>query len=161
VEAGLVGDSKESLQALLPLLHRNGKRGFLERAQRGMRNWRESLERQTAPLSTPMKPQLVAAELSKRLPADAIVNCDSGTVATWWARHILAKRGQKHTVSGTLASMACGLPYAIAAQIAFPDRMCVTFIGDGGFAMLLGELATAVRYRLPLKIVVLKNNSLE
>jgi pyruvate dehydrogenase (quinone) len=107
-----------------------------------------------------MKPQVVAAELGKRLPSDAIVNCDSGTIATWWARHIPVKRGQKHTISGNLATMACGLPYTIASQIAFPERLCVGFVGDGGFSMLMGEFVTAVRYKLPIKIVVIKNNSL-
>ena len=88
------------------------------------------------------------------------MNCDSGTITTWWARHIPVKRGQKHTVSGNLATMACGLPYTIASQIAYPERLCVGFVGDGGFTMLMGEFVTAVRYRLPIKIVVIKNNSL-
>ena len=72
-----------------------------------------------------MKPQVVVAELGKRLPDDAIVNCDSGTIATWWARHVPVKTGQLHTISGNLATMACGLPYTIASQIAYPDRLCV------------------------------------
>jgi len=107
-----------------------------------------------------MKPQVIAAELGKRLPENAIINCDSGTGATWWARHIPARRGQMHSVSGNLATMACGLPYIIAAQIAYPDRMCVGFVGDGGFTMLMGDFVTAVKYKLPIKIVVVKNNSL-
>jgi pyruvate dehydrogenase (quinone)/pyruvate oxidase len=107
-----------------------------------------------------MKPQVIAAELGKRLRDDAIVACDSGTIATWWARHIPAKRGQMHTLSGNLATMAPGLPYAIAAQIAFPDRQVIAFVGDGGFTMLMGELATAVKYRLPIKIVIIKNDVL-
>jgi len=109
---------------------------------------------------TPMKPQVVAHELGTRLREDAIVSCDSGTITTWWARHIPVKRGQMHSVSGNLASMANGLPYAIAAQIAFPNRQCVAFVGDGGFSMLMAEFATAVKYRLPVKIVVVKNNTL-
>jgi len=107
-----------------------------------------------------MKPQVVAHELGTRLREDAIVSCDSGTITTWWARHIPVKRGQMHSVSGNLASMANGLPYAIAAQIAFPNRQCVAFVGDGGFSMLMAEFATAVKYRLPVKIVVVKNNTL-
>src|SRR6202007_2085168 len=70
------------------------------------------------------------------------------------------KRGQLHSVSGTLATMACGLPYTIAAQVAHPDRMCVGFVGDGGFSMLMPEFVTAVKYKLPIKIVIVKNNSL-
>ena len=107
-----------------------------------------------------VKPQVVAHELCKRLPDNAIVSCDSGTITTWWARHIRSKRGQMHSVSGTLATMACGLPYTIAAQIAYPDRPCIGFVGDGGFSMLMCEFLTAVKYQLPIKIVIIKNNVL-
>src|SRR5438034_10810678 len=108
----------------------------------------------------PMKPQVVAWELGKHLADNAIVSCDSGTIATWWARQIPAKRGQMHSLSGNLATMAPGLPYAIAAQIAYPDRQCVAFVGDGGFSMLMAELATCVKYRLPVKVFVVKNDTL-
>ena len=160
VEVGLVGDSRRTLQALLPLLPRNEDRRFLEKAQEGMREWRELMEERGTRPETPMKPQVVAWELGKRLADDAIVSCDSGTVATWFARQIPARRGQMYSLSGTLASMANGLPYAIAAQIAYPDRQCVAFVGDGGFSMLMAELATAVKYELPIKVVVIKNNTL-
>src|SRR5204862_8284852 len=76
------------------------------------------------------------------------------------ARQIRARRGQMHSVSGTLASMGNGLPYSIAAQIAYPDRQCVAFVGDGGFSMLMAEFATCVQYKLPVKVVVIKNNTL-
>ena len=108
----------------------------------------------------PMKPQVVAHELGSRLRDDAIVTSDSGTIATWWARNIPARRGQKFSLSGNLASMANGLPYAIAAQVAFPDRQCVAFVGDGGFSMLMAEFATCVKYKLPVKVIVIKNNAL-
>ncbi len=159
VEAGLVGDCRRTLRELLPLLKSHRKR-FLEQAQAGMRDWNRLMEKQAAAAAMPMKPQFVAAELGKRLPHDAVVNCDSGTIATWWARHIPVKRGQLHTVSGNLATMACGLPYTIASQIAYPNRLCVGFVGDGGFSMLMADFATAVKYKLPVKIVILKNNSL-
>jgi len=103
---------------------------------------------------------VVAHELGKRLRDDAIVTCDSGTIATWWARHIPARRGQKHTLSGNLATMAPGLPYAIGAQIAYPDRQVVAFVGDGGFSMLMADFVTAVKYNLPIKVVIIKNNYL-
>ncbi|MCU1338153.1 MAG: pyruvate oxidase [Bryobacterales bacterium] len=160
IEAALVGDCKLSLNALRPLLKRNSKRSFLHDAQHGMREWRKLMERHETVMSTPMKPQLLAAELGKQLADDAIVNCDSGSVTVWWARHVLVRQGQSHTVSGNLASMACGLPYTIAAQLAYPDRQCVAFVGDGGFSMLMGELATAVKYKLPIKVIVVKNNML-
>lgn len=160
VEVGLVGDSRRTLQKLLPLLVRNEDRGFLEKAQENMRDWRKLMEEQGTWDDMPMKPQVVAWELGKRLRDDAIVSCDSGTITSWYARHIPARRGQMFSLSGTLASMANGLPYTIAAQIAYPKRQCVGFVGDGGFTMLMGELATAVKYQLPIKIVVVKNNSL-
>jgi len=118
------------------------------------------MKKQASASSKPMKPQVVAWELGKRLDDDAIISCDSGTIATWFARHIPVKRRQKHSLSGTLATMANGLPYTIAAQIAYPDRQCIGFVGDGGFTMLMGEFATAVKYELPIKIVVVKNNTL-
>jgi pyruvate dehydrogenase (quinone)/pyruvate oxidase len=148
------------LRELIPILTRKEGRKFLEAAQAGMKDWRELMEKQAARADKPMKPQVVAWELGKRLTNDAIVSCDSGTITTWWARHIPARRGQMHSVSGNLASMACGLPYAIAAQAAFPERQCVAFVGDGGFSMLMADFATAVKYKLPIKVVIVKNNTL-
>ena len=160
IEVGLVGDSRATLRELLPLLKKNKHRGFLEDAQKGMKEWRELMDAQASRLDLPMKPQVVAWELGKRLRDDAIISCDSGTNTSWFARHIPIKRGQMCSLSGNLATMACGLPYTIAAQIAYPQRQCVGFVGDGGFTMLMGEFATAVKYRLPVKVVIVKNNSL-
>jgi pyruvate dehydrogenase (quinone) len=160
VEVGLVGDSRNTLSELIPLLKRKEDRSFLQAAQAGMKDWWEVMEKRATRSDKPMKPQVVAWELGKRLRDDAIVSCDSGTIATWWARHILARRGQMHTLSGNLATMAPGLPYAIAAQIAFPSRQCVAFVGDGGFSMLMADFVTAVKYKLPIKVVIIKNNTL-
>src|SRR5262245_54388947 len=160
IEVGLIGDSQLTLAALLPLLRRKSERGALEGAQRGMEKWRARMLERATRRDKPMKPQVVAHELGQRLRHDAIVTCDSGTIATWWARHIPAKRGQMHTLSGNLATMANGLPYAIAAQIAYPQRQVVAFVGDGGFSMLMAELATCVKYQLPVKVFIVKNNTL-
>jgi pyruvate dehydrogenase (quinone)/pyruvate oxidase len=160
VEVGLIGDSRRTLSELLPMLKRNEHRKFLEHAQRDMQEWWQLIEERGTRPDVPMKPQVVAWELGKRLRDDAIVCCDSGTIATWWARQIRAKRGQMYSLSGMLASMGNGLPYAIAAQIAYPGRQCVAFVGDGGFSMLMAELATCVKYKLPIKIVIVKNNTL-
>jgi pyruvate dehydrogenase (quinone)/pyruvate oxidase len=135
-EVGLAGDSKRALQKLLPLLRRNTDRSFLKKAQRGMKKWWELMEERGTRDDKPMKPQVVAWELSKYLRDDAIVSSDSGTIATWFARQIQVRRGQMYSLSGTLATMANGLPYTIAAQIAYPERQCVAFVGDGGFSML-------------------------
>jgi pyruvate dehydrogenase (quinone)/pyruvate oxidase len=160
VEVGLIGDSRNTLRELIPLLQRKEKRGFLEKAQASMKDWREAMEKRATRADKPKKPQVVAHELGQRLRNDAIVSCDSGTIATWWARHVPAKRGQMHTLSGNLATMAPGLPYTIAAQIAYPNRQCVGFVGDGGFSMLMADFVTAVKYQLPIKIVIIKNNTL-
>jgi len=160
VEIGLAGDCRNTLRELLPLLKRHEERGFLEQAQKGMKEWWKMMEEQGTRHDPPMKPQVVAWELGKRLRDDAIISCDSGTVATWFARHIPIRKGQMCSLSGTLATMANGLPYTIAAQVAYPDRQCVAFVGDGAFSMLMADFATAVKYRLPIKVVVAKNNSL-
>ncbi|MEZ4864964.1 MAG: thiamine pyrophosphate-binding protein [Caldilineaceae bacterium] len=160
VEVGLVGDSRETLLHLMPLLQRKEKRSFLEKAQKGMEEWWQTMEERGTREDKPMKPQVVAWELGKRLRNDAIVSCDSGTITTWWARQIPVKRGQMHSLSGNLATMANGLPYALAAQVAYPDRQCVAFIGDGGFSMLMADFSTAVKYNLPIKVVIIKNNTL-
>jgi len=160
VEFGLVGDARATLAALLPLLKRNEDRSFLQAAQDSMRDWRVLLaDRGTRP-DTPMKPQVVAYELNQLLADDAIISADSGTNTTFAARYLDIRRGQLFSCSGNLATMACGFPYAIAAQIAHPDRQCVALVGDGAFTMLLGELATIKKYDLPVKIIILKNNTL-
>jgi pyruvate dehydrogenase (quinone) len=160
VEVGLVGDSRRTLQALLPFLARHEDRRYLDKAQARMRDWWERIGQEATRPDKPMKPQVVAWELGRRLSDNAIVSCDSGTITTWWARFIKARRGQMHSVSGNLASMANALPYAMAAQVAYPSRQCVAFMGDGGFSMLMAEFANCVKYNLPVKVVIIKNNVL-
>src|ERR671934_511885 len=159
VELGLVGDAKATLAALLPFLIENEDRSFLEEAQNGMRDWWDLMEEQGTSGETPMKPQVVAWELGKHLRDDAIVCGDSGTVTTWVAR-LKLRRGQMFSFSGTMCSMMAALPYSIGAQVAHPDRQVVAFTGDGSLTMLLGDLATLVQEQLPVKLVVLKNNTL-
>ncbi len=158
IEVGLVGDSGHALRALIPHLQRNKNRSFLERAQAETKEWWKLMEERGTRDDKPMKPQVVAWELGKRLSDTAIVSSDSGTIATWFARQMPAKRGQLYSLSGTLATMANGLPYSIAAQVAYPERQCIAFVGDGGFSMLIAEFATAVKYQLPIKVIISKNN---
>ncbi len=158
-DVGLVGDSKACLRALLPLLKQHHK-GFLEKAQKSKAEWQRLMEKRGTLGDKPMKPQAVGWELGKRIPSNAIVTSDSGTITTWWARYVPALRGQKHSCSGNLATMACGLPYAIAAAVAYPDRPVYCIIGDGGLSMLLGELITVAAYKLNIKIIVIKNDTL-
>jgi pyruvate dehydrogenase (quinone) len=169
VEVGLVGDSKRILLALLPLLsnkeiEEGTSQGFLKSKQQAMKKWNDVLHQQsnsnTKNKDRPIKPQFIASAVSEELNDNAIVSVDSGTNTIWAARYIQMRKGMKFSVSGTLASMGCGLPYALAAQIAYPKRQCVAFVGDGGFTMLMGEFATAVQYNLPIKVIILKNNVL-
>ena len=158
-DVGLVGDAKSCLRALRPLLQTHEK-SFLEKAQQSKAEWQKLMEERGTRPDKPMKPQVVGWELGKRIPANAIVTSDSGTITTWWARFVPALRGQMHSCSGNLATMACGLPYAIGAAVAYPDRPVFCIIGDGGLSMLLGELITVAAYKLNIKILVIKNNTL-
>lgn len=160
VEVGLMGDAKPTVKALTELVRRNEDRHFLTQAQEGMKKWWQLMDKQAQNESVPLKPQRVAAELSDLLEPDAIISGDSGTNTTWVARHIKIRGTQKFSCSGTLATMAPGLPYAIAAKIAYPKRQSVAFVGDGGFTMLMGEFATAVKHNLPIVVVIVKNDVL-
>jgi len=160
VEAGLVGDAARVLQMLLPRLDRHEDHSFLERAQAGVREWRELMVERGTRQDTPMRPQVVAHELGRLLREDAIVAADSGTNTTFAARYLTMRGDMRFACSGTLASMGCALPYAIGAALAYPGRQVVAFTGDGGLTMVLGELATCVKYGLDVKVVVLRNNSL-
>ena len=160
VEIGLCGDAKATLQVLQAHVSRRDDRSFLEDAQAGMQEWRKTLNTRAHRADMPMKPQVVADTLNDLLADDAIISTDSGTITAWAARYIQVRRNQLFSCSGNLATMAPGLPYTIAAQIAYPGRQTVAFVGDGGFTMLMGEFATAVKYKLPIKVVIIKNNVL-
>jgi len=160
IDVGLTGDARATLQALLPMLQRRRDRSFLEKAQERTGEWWELMRTREERTEMPLKPQVVARHVNDLLADDAIITTDSGTITTWAARHLKIRRGMKFTCSGNLATMAPGLPYANAAQIAYPDRQVVAFVGDGGFAMLMCEFITAVKYNLPIKVVIIKNNTL-
>ena len=160
VECGLVGDAAVTLRALVPRLDDRDDPGFLDEIREGVGKWRARLREQGELTDTPMKPQVVAYELNKLLPADAIITSDSGTNTSWAARFLDMRGDMMFGVSGNLATMACGLPYAIAAAFAFPQRRIVAFVGDGGLSMLMAELATCARHALNVTIIVIKNNSL-
>jgi pyruvate dehydrogenase (quinone) len=160
VDVGLVGDAAETLRLLNERLVRKEDRSFLEEAQAGMARWREMMAQAEGKTETPLKPQVVAKAFGDRLPDEAVLVTDSGQNTELAARHVSLRASHQFGVSGALASMACGLPYGIAAGIAFPGRRIFAIVGDGGFAMQLGEFSTAVRYRIPLTVLVIKNNML-
>jgi len=159
-EVPLVGDAAETLRALLPLLERHDDRSFLEAAQAGMADWREKMAALEDGERDPIQPQYLMRMIDRHAAADAILASDSGTIATWSARHFDIRGQRQYYLSANLATMAPGLPYTIAAQLAHPDRQCIAFVGDGGFAMLMAEVITALRHDLPIKVFINNNHSL-
>jgi pyruvate dehydrogenase (quinone) len=160
VNVPLNGDCQRVLQALLPLLQAKQDRSFLEEAQKGMQQWRQLLQERGTRTDRPMKPQVVTYHLNQLLNDDAIIVSDTGTVTTWSARYLQMRGDMMFSASGMLATMGNGLPYATAAAVAYPGRQVVAVVGDGGFTMMMGEMATLVKYKLPVKVVVIKNNTL-
>jgi len=160
VELGLCGDMKSTLSQLLPLLKHKRDRGFLAEAQSRMADWNALLDRVAATARAPLRPQMVIRRLSDRLADDAVICLDCGANTHFAARMLRIRENQQLVGTGMLATMAPALPFAIAGQLAFPKRQVVAIAGDGGFSQLMVELATAVKYELPIKVLVLKNNSL-
>ena len=160
VEVGLVGDCRATIEALQPLLRRKADRNFLTEAQGRVRGWNALLDQIESTPRSPLRPQMVVRAVSDLLPDDAIVTFDCGANTHFAARHIRFKAGQRLISPGMLDTMAPGLPYANAAALAYPGRPVVAVVGDGGFAMLMAELTTAVQNRLPIKVVILKNDAL-
>ncbi|MGH7221627.1 MAG: thiamine pyrophosphate-binding protein, partial [Gemmataceae bacterium] len=160
VDVPLVGDCRRILENLLPLLQPKKDRTFLETAQKNMKEWNELMEERSNRKDKPMKPQVVAAKANKFLADDAIVISDCGTVTTWTSRYVKMRDKMLFSCTGMLATMGNGLPYSVGAAIAYPGRQIVCFAGDGGFTMLMCELATIVKYKLPVKIIIIKNNTL-
>lgn len=160
VEVGLAGDARSTLAALNARLVRKEDRRFLEQAQRGAQDWRKLLHDTAGEDRMPMPPRRAVRDLGDRVDDDAIVLWDSGHNTGLMARYVVAKAGQLYAGSGLSASMGCALPYAVAAALAFPGRQVVVIVGDGGLTMLMSELATIARYRLPVKILVVKNGTL-
>jgi pyruvate dehydrogenase (quinone) len=159
VDVALTGDAKTILQGLLPMLKKkDGK--FLKKAQERMKDWNELMIERGTRQDMPMKPQVVTHTLNRLLSDDAIVSADSGTIATWSARYIEIRGDMKFSLSGSLASMANGLPYSIGAAAAYPGRQVVCVVGDGGLSMLMAEIATLVKYKLNVCVIVIKNNVL-
>jgi thiamine pyrophosphate-dependent acetolactate synthase large subunit-like protein len=159
-EVPMVGDSATTLRALLPMLQPHEDRSFLEGAQAAMADWREKMASLEDGDRDPIQPQYLMRVIDRHATDDAILSSDSGTIATWAARHFDIRGDREFYLSGNLATMAPGLPYTIAAQLAHPGRQCIAFIGDGGYAMLMAETLTAVRHDLPIKVFINNNASL-
>jgi pyruvate dehydrogenase (quinone) len=143
----LIGDSKDTLKALLPLLERKDDRSWREQIEENVQEWWRILEDRSHQEMEPMNPSRVLWELSDALPDDAIVTADSGSSTNWWARELRLRKGMKASLSGNLATMGPGTPYAIAAKFAHPERAVVAIVGDGAFQMNgMNEMITVERY---------------
>jgi pyruvate dehydrogenase (quinone) len=166
MDVNLVGDSAETLRALLPRLKRKQHRSWREKIEREVAEWWNLIEHRAQLPADPINPQLVFHELSKRLPDGAILCSDSGSAANWYARDIRLRKGMMASLSGTLATMGPGVPYAIAAKFAHPHRPVVAMVGDGAMQMNgINELITIGKYRhrwpdQRLIVLVLNNRDL-
>ncbi len=159
-EVPVVADAKVALAELLPLLKRSADTSFLEKCQQAMSKWRSNMAALQNGDRDPIAPEYVVSVLDELAADDAVMTCDSGTIATWAARHWQIRGDREFYLSGNLATMAPGLPYAIGIQHGFPDRQVIAYVGDGGFAMLMAEFLTAIKHKLPVKVVINNNNSL-
>ena len=147
MEVNLVGDSAETLRALMPLLERKHDRGWREQIEKGIADWWQVLEARAMNEAKPINPQRMFWELSPRLPDNCIIVADSGSAANWFARDLKVRRGMMASLSGNLATMGPGVPYAIAAKFAFPDRVVIATVGDGAMLMNgINELVTIANY---------------
>ncbi|MEV6670703.1 thiamine pyrophosphate-requiring protein [Streptomyces sp. NPDC051162] len=146
-EVNLTGDARATLRLLLPLLHRKERRDWQEGIVTGVLRWEEAMARRAGAAAEPVNPEYVARALSPLLPDDAILTSDSGSVAHWYARHVRMRGTMRGSLSGTLATMGSGVPYAIGAKFAHPDRPVVALVGDGAMQMNgMAELITAAKY---------------
>src|SRR6185437_3951909 len=135
MEINLVGDAAATLRALLPLLQDKPAGDWRKRIEGNVAEWWKTLEERAMQPANPINPQRVFWELSKRLPENCIMTGDSGTVANWYARDIRMRRGMMGSLSGSLASLGAATPYAMAAKMAYPERVVIAFIGDGAMQM--------------------------
>ena len=166
MEINLIGDSRESLRALIPLLRRKTDRSWREKIEGEIKDWWKLMEERAQEGAEPINPQRVFSELSPRLPERCILAADSGSTASWYARDLKFKRGMMGSLSGNLATMGPGVPYVIAAKFAFPERVAIALVGDGAFQMNgMNEVITIAKYYKEwsdprLIICILKNRDL-
>jgi pyruvate dehydrogenase (quinone) len=163
MDVGLIGDSRDTLRALLPLLHQKADRSWRAAIEKNVADWWQVMEARAMNDANPLNPQRVFWELSPRLPDEVILTCDSGTAASWYARDLRIRRGMMASLSGTLATMGPGVPYAIAAKFCHPDRPVIAMVGDGAMQMNgVNGLITIAKYWQewsdPRLIVLVLNN---
>jgi pyruvate dehydrogenase (quinone) len=163
MDVNIVGDSATTLRALLPLLKQKTDEAWTTEIESNLKSWWETLKNRAMDSAEPLNPQRVFYELSPRLPDNAIITADSGSVANWYARDLKIRRGMKASLSGGLASLGAGTPYAVAGKMAFPDRTVIACMGDGAMQMNgLNVMITISKYwkkwSNPRLIVLVLNN---
>jgi pyruvate oxidase len=159
VTAGIAGDSKLVLQEWNKSLPRREDRAFLKECQINMKNWWKHVEKDEVEATTPIKPPQVIPMIQKIADHDAVLSVDVGNVTVWTARHF-RMTNQKFIISSWMATMGCGLPGAIASALANPERQAIAVCGDGGFTMVMQDFVTAVKYKLPIIVVILNNRKI-
>ena len=160
VEVGLWGNSSEVLPKLTDAVRGKGNKEYLAEITKLKRRWVNLLMREADSSKTPIRPQYIIKVLNDKLASDAIISLDVGDNGWWFGRNFWMKRSQKMVMSGYLASMGTGLPGAMAAQLAFPQKQVICITGDGGFTMVMGDFLTAVKYGLPVKVFLFNNKQL-
>lgn len=159
VDAGLAGEAKATVQWFLENVGRSEHRQFLEQSQARMKKWWNQLDTQEAKESVPIKPQRVIRALQNVADDNAVLSVDVGNVTVWMARHF-RMTNQQFVISSWLATLGCGLPGALAGKIAYPEKQVFAVCGDGGFAMTMADFITAVKYNLPLVVVLFNNHKI-
>jgi thiamine pyrophosphate-dependent acetolactate synthase large subunit-like protein/rubredoxin len=160
VEVGLLGNSALLIPKLTEKIKENQKKDYLDEIARLKKEWTNQLSNEANPNLKPIRPQFIIKVLNKKIDQNAVISLDVGENCWWFGRNFMMKQTQKMVMSGYLASMGFGLPGALAAALAYPDRQIVCLTGDGGLSMVLSDFLTALKYEMPIKIFVLNNKSL-
>jgi thiamine pyrophosphate-dependent acetolactate synthase large subunit-like protein len=160
VEAGLLGNSAILIPKLTDAVKEKKSEEYLTEIKRLKKQWIELLEQEADPSKKPIRPQYIIKVLNAMIASDAVISLDTGENCWWFGRNFWMKKTQKMAMSGYLASMGFGLPGAMAAALAYPDRQIVCITGDGGFAMVMGDFLTVIKQKMPIKVFVFNNKQL-
>jgi pyruvate oxidase/acetolactate synthase-1/2/3 large subunit len=157
---GLLGNSAVLIPKLTEKVKEKQNTAYLNEIAQLKQEWTKQLQREANPSLKPIRPQYIMKVLNEKIAGDAVISLDVGENCWWFGRNFQMKKTQKMVMSGYLASMGFGLPGALAAALAYPDRQIVCIAGDGGFSMVMEDFLTALKYRMPVKVFVLNNQSL-
>ena len=160
VEVGLLGNSAVLIPKLTEKVQEKQNADYLAEIARLKQEWLNQLEKEADPKMKPIRPPYIIKVLNEKIADDAVISLDVGENCWWFGRNFMMRKSQKMVMSGTLATMGFGLPGAMAAALAYPDRQIVCLTGDGGLTMVMGDFLTALKYKLPVKVFVMNNKRL-